>query len=115
MDQDKFRGPFNGILSSHDEHTDVAWLVLACDLPLLDSESIRHLINERDASKAATSYATRKTKLPEPLVTIWEPDGLKAALAHMQTAESSLKMFTNRSHGSQMGIAGSAMTKSLLS
>ena len=89
VDQNEFRGPFNGMLSAHKKHKDAAWLVLACDLPLIDKLTISQLIKERDTTKNATSFATKKTKLPEPLITIWEPNGLASAYHYMQTAESS--------------------------
>ncbi len=89
VDQNEYRGPFNGILSAHEKFPDVAWLVLACDLPLLDAKSISQLIAERDYRKSATAFATKKTKLPEPLVAIWEPNALDEAKAYLKTAESS--------------------------
>lgn len=89
VDQNEYRGPFNGILSAHSEHPEVAWLVLACDVPLIDMETLEKLIEERDVTKFATSFATQKTKLPEPLITIWEPAGLKKAMDYLDTAESS--------------------------
>lgn len=89
VDQNVYRGPFNGILSANEKYPDVAWLVLACDLPLLDNEHLELLIASRDASKMATAFATHDSKLPEPLIAIWEPDGLKKAKAHMENATSS--------------------------
>lgn len=89
VDNDEHRGPFNGILSAHAEHPDVAWLVLACDLPLIDAEALQQLVGNRDPNKKATSFATQKTGLPEPLVAIWEPNGLGEAKAYLKTAESS--------------------------
>ncbi|MBO0323225.1 NTP transferase domain-containing protein [Muricauda sp. CAU 1633] len=89
VDKNEYRGPFNGILSAHKAYSDVAWLVLACDLPLLDLETLKHLVENRDSKQGATSFATKETKLPEPLITIWEPKGLREAIHHMQTAESS--------------------------
>ena len=89
VDQNHYRGPFNGMQSAHEAFSDVAWLVLACDLPLLDAGTIAELIAQRDTAKMATSFATKKTKLPEPLVTIWEPHALQAAREHLKTAESS--------------------------
>jgi molybdopterin-guanine dinucleotide biosynthesis protein A len=58
-------------------------------LPLIDKDTIATLISKRDMSKVATVYATQKTKLPEPLVAIWEPKGLIAAINYMNTAKSS--------------------------
>ena len=89
VDQDEFKGPFNGILSAHNENPDVAWLVVACDLPLVDRTSLDQLIEERDAKRTATAYATLKSGLPEPLIAIWEPDALKAAKAYLLESESS--------------------------
>ena len=57
----KCGGPFNGILSAHNAYPDVAWLVLACDLPLLDRETLTILVTARNPGKAATSMATEKT------------------------------------------------------
>ncbi len=89
LDENEYRGPFNGMLSAHKHHPKVAWLVLACDLPLIDSETVDQLANGRDYYKSATSFATTKTKLPEPLITIWEPKGLELAKKYLETAESS--------------------------
>ncbi|MFS4428313.1 NTP transferase domain-containing protein [Chryseobacterium sp. S90] len=66
-------GPFGGILSALRTQRDKAWLVVACDLPLLDKNSLEFLIRSRDAEKAATTYESPFDGLPEPLITIWEP------------------------------------------
>lgn len=88
-DQDQFRGPMNGLLSAHAVHPEAAWLVLACDLPLMDRAALEYLIAERDPSRTATAYATKKTGLPEPLAAIWEPQGLERAIGYLKEAESS--------------------------
>ncbi|MEM0932935.1 MAG: NTP transferase domain-containing protein [Bacteroidota bacterium] len=89
VDENKCGGPFNGILSAHNAYPDVAWLVLACDLPLLDRETLTILVTARNPGKAATSMATRKTNLPEPLITIWEPQGLKKAKKDLECSKNS--------------------------
>lgn len=89
LDRNEFAGPFNGILSAHHHHPDVAWLVLACDLPLMDSETLELLVNSRDPSKNATALATRASGLPEPLAAIWEPQGLNEAIEYLKEASSS--------------------------
>ncbi|WP_223598715.1 NTP transferase domain-containing protein [Chryseobacterium sp. GVT01B] len=66
-------GPFGGILSALRTQRDKAWLVVACDLPLLDKNSLEFLIRSRDIEKAATTYESPFDGLPEPLITIWEP------------------------------------------
>jgi len=89
VDKDFHRGPFNGILSAHARHPQVAWLVLACDLPLIDGASLQRLLDHRQPLKWATSLATRESGLPEPMATLWEPRGLQGALEYLKTAESS--------------------------
>ena len=76
-DTDLCKGPLNGILSAYEKHPNVAWLVLACDLPFVDLSALQKLFNERDMSKMATAYAHQNGHVPEPLFAIWEPMALK--------------------------------------
>jgi molybdopterin-guanine dinucleotide biosynthesis protein A len=66
-------GPAAGILSAQEAYPDVAWLVLACDLPLLDEDTLRTLIGARDPAADATAFTSRFDGLPEPLCALWEP------------------------------------------
>lgn len=66
-------GPYGAILSAFREHPNHAWLTIACDLPLLNKETLQHLVHKRNPSKLATCFHNPKTKFPEPLITIWEP------------------------------------------
>jgi molybdenum cofactor guanylyltransferase len=66
-------GPIAGIRSALAAHPDVAWLVLACDLPFLSDAALAHLLNERDANLLATAYRSAHDGLPEPLCAVWEP------------------------------------------
>ncbi len=89
IDQNEYKGPFNGILSAHKTHPNAAWLVIACDLPLIDQDTLELMVAKRNPNKNATSMATHKTGLPEPLATIWEPKGMIAASECMKAASSS--------------------------
>ncbi|MGB5509436.1 NTP transferase domain-containing protein, partial [Robiginitalea sp.] len=89
VDENQYKGPFNGLLSAHHAFPEVAWLVVACDLPLVNQKVLKYLVDRRDPKAMATAFATHKTKLPEPLAAIWEPQGLKTAESYMQTAQSS--------------------------
>lgn len=66
-------GPAAGILTAQESYPDVAWLVIACDLPLLDKAVLETLVNARDASCDATAFISRFDELPEPLCALWEP------------------------------------------
>ncbi len=66
-------GPVNGLRAAHLEDPAAAWLVLACDMPGLDRRVIEALVAARDPARAATSWRSPVTGLPEPLCAIWEP------------------------------------------
>lgn len=66
-------GPYGAILSALMADPNSAWLVVACDLPLLTSDHLRLLSEKRDATKMATAFYNPDTGFPEPLITLWEP------------------------------------------
>ncbi|SDB54547.1 molybdenum cofactor guanylyltransferase [Flavobacteriaceae bacterium MAR_2010_188] len=86
VDENVYRGPFNGIMSSHNQYPEVAWLVLATDLPLLQKQDLKELIDKRNPNKLATAYATKESNLPEPLIAIWEPTALKKSKGFLDSA-----------------------------
>jgi molybdopterin-guanine dinucleotide biosynthesis protein A len=71
-------GPIAGLLAAQAQHPQAAWLVLACDLPLLDDASLTHLVSGRGAARAATAYRSSHDGLPEPLCAIYEPRSREA-------------------------------------
>ena len=71
-------GPAVGLISAHRQEPGTAWLVLACDLPLISLQSLQLLVRERDSACTATSFISPFNQLPEPLIAIWEPAGLAA-------------------------------------
>ena len=66
-------GPYGGILSAFRHDPNVAWLCVACDIPMLDRQTLERLVDERDVSKLATCFYNPVTDFPEPLITLWEP------------------------------------------
>jgi molybdopterin-guanine dinucleotide biosynthesis protein A len=84
VDSVEGEGPMVGIRSAFSFEPDVAWLVLACDLPFLSDAVIQHLIGARDAARTATAYRSTHDGLPEPLCAIFEP----AAAAGMAAART---------------------------
>ena len=76
-------GPLSGILSAFKAYPDVAWLVTACDLPLLDVQTLQFLIDNRDANGIATTFESPFDTLPEPLITIWEPASYEVLLSFL--------------------------------
>ena len=76
IDAQNDSGPMAGILSAHKTHPDCAWLVIACDMPFLNSETLMQLINARDDAYDATVFSNPDDSLPEPLCAIYEPNVL---------------------------------------
>lgn len=66
-------GPFGAILSAFREQPDRAWLVVACDLPLINDKVIADLVDNRNTASIATAYKSDYQNFPEPLITIYEP------------------------------------------
>ena len=80
-------GPIVGIRSALAAYPNVAWLVLACDLPFLSDGTIEQLLDARNSTDSpnrfATAYKSAHDGLPEPLCAVWEPASA-AALADYQ-------------------------------
>ncbi|MDP5060970.1 MAG: NTP transferase domain-containing protein [Maribacter sp.] len=89
LDQDELRGPYNGLLSAHKAHPNAAWLVLACDLPLMDKKALEELIAARNPDKIASAFADAEDPLPEPLCAIWEPEALKQSVEYLKAGNGS--------------------------
>ncbi|WP_246193166.1 NTP transferase domain-containing protein [Pseudoxanthomonas yeongjuensis] len=69
-------GPAAGLLAARAAYPQAAWLVVACDLPLLNDAALEALIRARDGRHAAIGYRSGHDDLPEPLCTLWEPAAL---------------------------------------
>jgi len=71
VDRYEEMGPLAGILSAMEEHPDVHWLVVACDLPNISDETITHLVKNCSADHPFTAYVSSHDGLPEPLCAIY--------------------------------------------
>lgn len=73
-------GPLSGILSAFQQNPNAAWLVVACDLPFLSENTLRYLVEHRQAGRMATAFQSPENEFPEPLITIWEPQSYATLL-----------------------------------
>ena len=64
-------GPVAGILSALHEYPEVDWLVVACDLPNIDEQTLTHLLQQRDGEQLFTAYISSHDGLPEPLCAVY--------------------------------------------
>lgn len=81
-------GPFGALLSAFRAFPDSAWLVVACDLPLLDRGTLELLVCERSPGSLATAFFNIDKNFPEPLITIWEPKAYPTLLTHLSQGSS---------------------------
>ncbi len=87
VDRPGAEGPIAGILSAQREHPEVAWLVLACDLPFLDAGTLDLLLAARRAGRTvhsdALAFRSSHDGLPEPLCAVYEPHSAPALAAYV--------------------------------
>ena len=76
-------GPIAGILAALEGHPGHAWLVLACDLPLLDGATLDRLVRSRAPTRLATAFRSSHDRLPEPLCAVYEPASGAALAAYV--------------------------------
>lgn len=83
VDSGEVTGPIAGVIAAQEKHPQAAWLVLACDLPLLDRQTLEHLLRSRQPRRQATAYRSSHDGLPEPLCAIYEPSSREAIRAYV--------------------------------
>ncbi len=69
-------GPIAGIVAAMRLEPAAAWLVVACDLPRLDEETLVHLISSQQAGEKFLAYRSESDGLPEPLCALYQPAAL---------------------------------------
>jgi molybdenum cofactor guanylyltransferase len=73
-------GPMGAILSAFRYNPNVAWLVVATDLPLIDEGTIKQLISSRNPYAHCTAFMSPEKQFPEPLIAIYEPKAYRILL-----------------------------------
>jgi len=72
VDRYEDMGPVAGILSAMEEWPDVDWLVVACDLPNINEQTIRYLLENRSGEYPFVAFISSHDGLPEPLCAIYK-------------------------------------------
>jgi molybdopterin-guanine dinucleotide biosynthesis protein A len=78
-DQEIASGPLRGILSAFVVQPKAAWLVVACDQPLLDAQLLSELVAQRNAQTVATCWLDSDGQFPDPMCAVYEPAFVEAA------------------------------------
>ena len=96
VDGPDVEGPIAGIIAAQAAYPQAAWLVIACDLPMLDATTLSELIAGRDAKRLATAFQSASDGLPEPLCAIYEPASREAILRFVASGVSCPRKFLMR-------------------
>lgn len=70
-------GPLAGMIAGMRSQPNVDWLVLACDLPRLDVETLVTLRVSKTGKDQFLAYRSESDGLPEPLCAFYDADSLK--------------------------------------
>lgn len=81
-------GPYGALLTAFMHRSDVAWLVVACDMPGVTPESIAMLLEHRQPQRTATAFRKSANAFPEPLFAVWEPKSYHRLTAFLAQGNS---------------------------
>lgn len=76
-------GQYGALITAFSNEPEVAFLVVACDMPFLDARALSFLVNSRDSNLYATAYKNPDNGMPEPLAAIWEPISKKMLINNL--------------------------------
>jgi molybdenum cofactor guanylyltransferase len=86
----KVRGPLAGVLSVHVQYPEDDLLVLACDMPLMETILLNELLSVYREHPTADAYVFTKDGEPEPLCAIYTAKGL-SYIIHLLNANELTK------------------------
>lgn len=70
-------GPAAALLTAHKVHPSTTFLVAAVDFPFLTFDTLQHLLQSYQEPGPVTTYFHPSDMHPEPLLSVWAPEGLK--------------------------------------
>ena len=86
FDEPNLKGPMAGIMSAAKYDAESPWIIVSCDLPLLDDETIKQLLDMREKDKDASVFSDKEVGI-EPLCAIYEPALLQKLQKNPQIIE----------------------------
>lgn len=99
-------GPLGAIASAQQAHPESTWLVLACDLPLLEISHLQTLVDGRNSSLDATYFSSATDGFPEPLCTIWEPSSKETVRNAVDAGKRCPRSVLSNLHGKALPSLG---------
>lgn len=81
------RGPLAGVLSVHRQYPSQDLLVLACDMPMLESSLLQYLVNTALMNPGFDAYAFKRNEEWEPLCSIYSAHALSVILQQYEAGQ----------------------------
>ena len=81
----QIRGPLLGLLSAHLQYPSEDIFILACDMPLMETDLLKELINNYNRDFNSDAFVYTNDGEPEPLCGIYKSSGLKHTLQLYQS------------------------------
>ena len=66
-------GPLGGLQAAFHHDPDSSWLIIACDLPLIQQSDLQSLVDHHDGNTDATCFLNPLDNQPEPLCALYSP------------------------------------------
>lgn len=82
-------GPASGLHAAFSRGENVAWIVVGCDYPFLESRDLRQLVDARADTVEAIVYVNAESQEIEPMISLWEPAAQDAFLRAFSVGEYS--------------------------
>ena len=92
-------GPLGAIASAQQAHPDSTWLILACDLPLLEQQHLETLASSHSDAHPATYFTSAIDSQPEPLCAIWDRGSAQAVSEAIATKQFCPRKVLNNING----------------
>lgn len=70
-------GPAAALLTAHKTHPSTTFLVAAVDFPYITQQTLSYLLEHHTEPSPVTTYFHPSDMHPEPLLSVWAPEGLK--------------------------------------
>ena len=99
-------GPLGAIASAQQHDPGCAWLILACDLPLIEQEHLDSLAESRSPEHDATFFTSSTDGLPEPLCAIWEPSSVKSVRTALKNGKHCPRSVLGKLNGKALPSPG---------
>ncbi|MDA8886889.1 molybdenum cofactor guanylyltransferase [Bacteroidia bacterium] len=97
-------GPLGGIISSM-RTTQKSIMIVAVDMPLVSTSTLRKLVEYRDWNLLSTSYYSKENNIWDPFPSIWEIEALPCLEEYFESGERSFQKFLNKYGHQQVPIS----------